>query len=145
RKETTVNRVYPVGYEALGARQWLDELTKDDNVLVVDTRLKPWSWRVDFRETELKATYGKRYKQAGPFLGNRGYKDGYIDIADPDTGIRGLIAYLSEGYDLILLCGCCDYNDCHRATIVDLLFQKVNVEVIQPPVCVVESGAIKTI
>ena len=140
-----MNRVYPVGYEALGAREWLDELTKDPNVLIVDTRLKPWSWRVDYRETELKATYGRRYKQAGPFLGNRGYKDGYIDIVDPDTGIRGLIQYLSKGYDLVLLCQCASYLDCHRSTIVDLLQQKVNVEVVQPPVCHVETGVIKAI
>jgi len=140
-----VNRVYPVGYEALGARQWLAELTKDPNVLIMDTRKTPYSWRVDFREQELRQKYGGRYHWCGKYLGNLGHKEGYIKIVNPDIGIRGLIQYLSEGHDLVLLCQCASHDDCHRATIVDLLQQKVNVEVIQPPKCHVESGVIKAI
>jgi hypothetical protein len=47
--------------------------------------------------------------------------DKAIQIARPEVGIKCLVSYLHEGYNLILLCGCRDYEQCHRHVIVDLL------------------------
>jgi len=138
-------KVYPIGYSALGAKQWLDKLTSDPEVLVMDTRLKPWSQRPEYRKEELEQKYGDRYHWCGRFLGNEGYKSNYIKIVNPDIGIRGLVKYLNEGHDLVLLCQCASYLDCHRKVVVDLLQQKIDVDVVQPPRCHVEPGMIKTI
>jgi hypothetical protein len=98
---------------------------------------------VEWREDALKAKYGSRYKQAGKYLGNIGYKDGYIKIINPAPGIRGMIQYLNEGYDLIPFCECPSYPDCHRSHVIDLLQREIDVEVIQPPKPGVVSGMIR--
>jgi hypothetical protein len=136
-------KVYPIGYSALGAREWLDELTKDPNVLIMDTRKTPYSWRVDYREQELRKKYGKQYHWCGAYLGNAGVHQGFIKIIDPDTGIRGLIQYLNEGHDLVILCECASPSVCHRSKVVELLLEKIDVEVIHPPKPGIETGMIR--
>jgi hypothetical protein len=127
-----MNIVYPIGYSALGARERIDELLQQPQALLIDTRLKPYSWRVDWRQSEMKAKYGSKYRWAGKFLGNLGYNRNYIEIADPKTGIRGLVQYLSEGYNLILLCQCTDFEDCHVKEICRLLVEaQTEIEVVK--------------
>ncbi len=126
-----MNNVYPIGYSALGAQERIDELTKQPNVLLIDTRIKPWSWNQDWRKEALEKAYGERYKWAGKYLGNAALGTGRIEIAEPLIGIPGLIKYLREQHDLILLCQCQVYNDCHVRSIVDFLLQKVAVEVVR--------------
>lgn len=134
-------RVYHVGYNAGGAEQHLLELMKDPKMLLVDTRLKPWSWRPTWcREDKvlpggqrlpgLQSQWGKRYRWAGAYLGNENYKHQLapIKIADIETGLRGLMMYLREGHSLILMCGC-SHEGCHRYTIMREL-QKVMPEVL---------------
>jgi hypothetical protein len=118
-------KVYPIGYSRLGARERIDELTKQNNVLLMDTRLKPYSWRVDFRQAELKAKYGNTYHWCGKHLGNVNYQGGPIKLADPNTGIQGLIGYIKAGYDLILLCQCVMLDDCHVKEVCRLLVEKM--------------------
>lgn len=54
-------------------------------------------------------------------MGNLNYKGGPMALANPSVGIKGLVMYLREGYDLIVLCGCSDFQSCHRHLIVELL------------------------
>lgn len=66
-----------------------------------------------------------------------------MTLANPAIGIRGLVMYLREGYDLILLCGCSSYAECHRRLIVELLCKAMpEVEVVFPEQTV-QSGMIK--
>jgi hypothetical protein len=123
--------VYPIGYSAPGAQERIDKLLKDPKVLLIDTRIKPYSWNERWKKEELKRTYGEKYHWAGKFLGNKALGTGNIEIADPEKGIAGLLKYLSEGHDLILLCQCPHYEKCHTSVIVDLLLQKANVEVVK--------------
>lgn len=122
-------RVYHVGYNAGNSEQQVQALMSDPKMLLIDTRLKPWSWRPTWcREDKvlpggqvlpgLRSQWGKRYRWAGKYLGNLGYKHGTIDIADIATGLRGLMMYLREGHTLILLCQCSCVEDCHRYTIM---------------------------
>jgi hypothetical protein len=102
-------------------------------MLLIDTRLKPYSWRAEWRQDALQTKYGERYRVAGKFLGNLNYRGGEIKIADLSTGLLGLRKYLDEGYDLIILCECCSHASCHRKVIVDKLQEvRPSVEVIQP-------------
>jgi hypothetical protein len=89
---------------------------------------------LDWQRSALEAEYGTRYHCAGRYLGNVNYgTGGPIELADATTGIRGLVQYLSEGHDLILLCGCAEYESCHRKTVVDLLVEALpEVEVVPP-------------
>lgn len=103
---------------ALKLQQWMS----NPRALLIDIRYAPTSrfgqWRIHF----LQNLYGERYQWEGELLGNINYdNDDPIVIADPEIGIRRLMHYLAEGFDLILLCGCRDYTICHRKVVVDLL------------------------
>lgn len=122
-------KLYPIGYSTPGARERIDELLQDPKILLIDTRITPWSWDDQWKGETLKARYGKKYRYAGKYLGNLGYKSGYIRIADIETGLMGIMMYLYEGYDLIMLCQCRHFNKCHMSTIIDELMGQLIVEV----------------
>ena len=128
------NRVYPLGYSRHGAL--VEKLMQQEKTLLIDTRLKPWSKIPQWRQEALKERYGARYRFAGDYLGNVNYNNGKaIQIANPVVGIAGLTMYLNKGYDLIILCGCAEHNQCHRKAIIDLLRGAMSdVEVILPDV-----------
>lgn len=129
-----VNRVYPVGYSAGGSSEYIAGLMAQPEMILIDSRLKPYSWRAEWRQDALSAKYGERYRVAGRFLGNLNYRGGEIKIADLSTGLKGLRKYLDEEHDLIVLCECCNWNTCHRKVIVEALQEKrPGVQVIQPP------------
>jgi hypothetical protein len=99
----------------------------------MDTRFKPYSWNTDWRQEELNNKYGERYHWCGKYLGNTNHasKGGPIKLANPDTGIKGLMKYLHEGHDLILLCKCQAYTDCHVSIICTMLLENMpEVEVV---------------
>jgi len=123
-------KVYPIGYSTPGAKERIDELLEGSKTLLIDTRITPWSWDNYWKGEALKSRYNEKYRYAGKFLGNLGYKSGYIKIADIDTGLKGLMTYLYEGYDLILLCQCRKFNTCHASTIIDELLDRYIVEVV---------------
>jgi hypothetical protein len=122
--------VYPIGYSAQGAAEYIDALLGHSKTILIDTRIKPYSWNERWRKEELERVYGEKYHWAGRYLGNKALGTGNIEIADPEKGIAGLVKYLSEGYNLILLCQCKEFTKCHTSTIVDLLLQKASVEVV---------------
>jgi hypothetical protein len=113
--------VYPLGYSAAGTEQRIADLMDDPAMLLIDTRLKPYSWREGWRKEALQKKWGERYRCAGHVLGNRNYQGGPIDIVNLPVGIRGLQMYLDEGHDLILLCECQLFASCHRKVIVEKL------------------------
>jgi len=128
-----MNTVYPVGYSSYGSLAYVDQLMQQENMLLIDTRYKPYSWKADWKKEALQKRYGARYRWAGAFLGNLNYQGGPIKLANPERGIPGLIRYLCEGHDLILLCQCHEYSECHRSVIVDMLLKELpDVEVVQP-------------
>lgn len=119
-------KVYPLGYSAHGAEQRVKELMAQPRMLLVDIRLKAYSWRAEWQQEALEKKYGERYRFAGAYLGNLQYRiPGLIEIADPEKGIAGLIYYLKRGHDLILLCKCPSYDWCHRKHAVILLREKL--------------------
>jgi hypothetical protein len=114
-------KVYPYGYAAHEA-QIAQLMHEQSRLIMIDTRLKPWSNKPAWRAEALKAAYGERYRWAGQYLGNLNYKNsGPIRLADPAAGLRGLRHWLQHDYDLLLLCGCAVYERCHLKTIVEAL------------------------
>ncbi len=126
-------KVYPCGY-AEHAPQIEALMQQDPSLLLIDTRYSPRSRIPGWSEAALRRRFGEQYRSSGATLGNINYaRGGPIRLADPERGIAGLIRYLSEGYNLILLCGCKDYEHCHRRVIVELLCQQVpHVQVMHP-------------
>lgn len=125
-------KVYPVGYSERQAGELLDSLMSSSSTLLIDIRYAPWSQRPEWRKEALEQKYGARYRSAGRYLGNVNYQGGgSIRIANAPVGIRGLCKYLAEGHDLVLLCACKEYEQCHRKTVIDLLQQQLpTVEVV---------------
>jgi hypothetical protein len=114
---------------------------RDESMLLIDTRYSPRSMRPEWRQEALQEKYGKRYRWAGRYLGNKNFKGGPIVIADPGTGIRGLRTYLNEGHSLVLLCACAEYSTCHRKDVVELLQKAMpEVEVVHPDAMVPEDS-----
>ncbi len=112
-------RVIPFGY-ADGGVPALERLMQDGAYLV-DIRLSPRSRMPAFNQNALQARFQKRYIHM-PDLGNVNYRNGEpIKIAHPGRGISRLVNGLNQGYTLILMCGCKDYESCHRHAVVDLL------------------------
>lgn len=133
-------KVYTMGYAQLGAAQRLDELMSEQSMLLIDTRMSPRTSYKPWDGNMLRNVWGKRYRQAGQFLGNVNYQGGPIQIANPSIGVDGLIRYLLEGHDLVLLCGCKNYSECHRHVIVDMLRQKrPDIEIVPEPELVTSS------
>jgi hypothetical protein len=121
RERTHAMQVYPCGYLRYGAL--ITHLMEaNPHLHLIDTRYSPRSRYALWQEAALRAHYGTRYHAAGKYLGNIHYHDEEpIALADPKTGIAGLVRYLHEGVSLILLCGCADYTACHLRVIVSLL------------------------
>lgn len=65
--------------------------------------------------------YGKRYLYKGDVLGNINYDapDVPIQLANEAQGIPWLVRWVEKGVTLILLCGCANYDTCHRKVIYD--------------------------
>ena len=54
-------------------------------------------------------------------------------IADPDQGIARLMNGIKQGYTIVLMCGCKEYELCHRHTVVELLKQAVSEVQVERP------------
>lgn len=113
--------VYAVSYSRYG--NLIHELMKRPHTLLIDCRKTAYSGMQEWCGDDLKARYKEAYRQAGLYLGNVNYNkdEAPIAIANIHDGIRGLQMYLSEGFDLILMCGCTNYDHCHLKVIVEAL------------------------
>lgn len=97
-------KVYPIGSDSYKAVERIDELMQEPSMLLIDVRLNAYSWRVDFREQELRTRYRQKYHTEGKRLGNVARRGtNLIIIASPVAGMQGLVRYLSGGHDLVLL------------------------------------------
>jgi hypothetical protein len=150
-----MNKVYPIGYNLHGSHQRVCELMQDSKMLIVDCRINPWSPNPVWQKINLLKEWKARYRVAGGYLGNLmhahnrrevGEAPGkiHIQIAAPEKGIKGLMMYLNEGYDLIILCACAAYENCHLKTIVEMLKARMpEVEIIRSGRPIVQPNTIK--
>ena len=125
--------VYPCGYSA-HASQIAALMDGDPSILFIDLRRKPDSQMPAWRRAALVEAYGTRYGWFGETLGNANYRTGGpVHLINPQPGIAHLVELLHQGYRLLLVCGCRDYEQCHRRQVVELLHQAIpELQVIHP-------------
>lgn len=107
-----------LGYAAAGSDQRLASFMSKPRTLLIDLRKDPYSEYALWDEGALRRAWGKRYRQAGPYLGNENHSnDGPISIPRLQEGLETLLRYIIEGWNLVLLCGCMNFCECHRSVI----------------------------
>lgn len=125
---TTQERILPIGYTEPDAEQRIAEfLATSKKHGLVDIRLKPRSrWYQNFNLKALDQRYGVQYGWC-PELGNLNHKPADrhkgIMLKDPEAGLRKVTSLLEQGYSIMLLCACKDYEQCHRKVVHEMLIQ----------------------
>lgn len=134
-------RVIPVGYANPKHRTLIDQLMREDHVLLVDVRYSKASAIPGWHSTSLVKRYEDRYIYMGRVLGNRNFKNGGpISIVDLEGGIFDLMPVLRDGYTVLLLCGCSQYEPSkehpegrHRKRICEaLVAYSAEIEIVLP-------------
>ena len=109
--------IYTFGYSGQSFDEFSARVAALD-ALVVDIRLVPQSrFSPPWRKANLEKVFKENYLHVGA-LGNKGFKEKRMDIADLDTGLA-IVEAIEE--NLILLCACKDIEKCHRKIIADAL------------------------
>jgi uncharacterized protein (DUF488 family) len=114
---TVKNKIYTAGYYGRD----LDEFqatVEGLKAVVVDIRLVPQSrFTPQWRQKNLQAVFGENYLHVKE-LGNKGFKEKRIEIADLETGLE-VVTQIKR--NIVLLCACKDYEKCHRKVIAEEL------------------------
>jgi len=147
-KTTSRYKVYALGYAGRTISDIETTLRElDEEAILVDVRLAPYSSNPSFKKSALESKFGSRYVHFKEF-GNRNYRgphDDPVELVDYNSG-REKLAYLisevrgggikdrgcgdcdhsSTGVDMVpkaavLMCGCRDAASCHRTVILAML------------------------
>jgi uncharacterized protein (DUF488 family) len=113
------------GYANPGSYSRLYRLMAIKSTFIADIRLAPQSkYHPFFNQSSLKTRFGRNYIHI-PELGNLNYKpedrEKGVKLRDSERGLARLIRGLEQGYTLVLLCACRNYEQCHRKTVIELL------------------------
>jgi Protein of unknown function, DUF488 len=130
----TTGNLYTLGYAAPSAAFILETLLSEPGTLLVDVRLHTGSHRYpEWRAKALVRRYGERYLHV-PAFGNVHYRtpEQPLQLADPEEGVGWAIPLLHQGWNLVLLCVCKNYEQCHRKVVFDLLTQRL-ADSLRPP------------
>lgn len=104
----------------------------------VDTRLAPYSQVPAWHGSNIAEAVGSRNYVHLKTFGNENYRSaGPIQLQDPEAGCRAIQHIVTRrARDIILLCGCRDWQSCHRSVVANLLverFASLSPEVIHLP------------
>jgi hypothetical protein len=135
-----MNKIHPLGTEQDPSGLHLGELMQDRQMHAIDCRLNAWSWRRVWQKPYLSCHFGERYHYAGAYLGNAKHPSNQmflgkreVELVNPEMGVKGLITYLGEGRDLVLIDCYLDYQYSHLNEVIRLLAQAMpDVEVLLP-------------
>lgn len=136
-------KLYPLGYATPGSWPRLEQLMADPATVLVDARLTPFAhnrpiWS-RLGPDGLQKRWGERYvflmdpASGKNALGNQNYKvrNAPVALVNAEMGLREILNRLAQGQSVVLLCGCLNYERCHRRTIVEwLLAQQPDIKVI---------------
>lgn len=95
------------------------------SALLVDVRISPRSRHDRWRKHTLEHTFPQRYLHLGAW-GNVNYQNyKAIEIKNFDAGLERLWQFNALGWSaFLLMCGCPNYDVCHRKTLADLLVEQ---------------------
>lgn len=123
--------VASVGYRGWGDPAGLFAALVADGVrIVVDVRWMPWGRNRAYAPKRLQAAgrlAGVEYQHLRS-LGNRAYKEGRIELADPAKGLRLLELNLATHRRVALMCACRELAGCHVERVLELLTERVEFE-----------------
>jgi len=85
--------------------------------ILIDVRQSPHTTNLGFGKTDLESRLGDWYVHL-PAFGNVNYKEGPVELADPEKGLR---AVREMERTPVLMCGCRHPEQCHRSTVAQLL------------------------
>jgi hypothetical protein len=124
QKHDAFEQLYEIGYRALKALETIDQaIAQNPTLMVIDIRHTPSSRNPSWTKAAFEKRFGNRYTWL-PELGNVNHHEhGNIRIADPEKGIAKLEEILKE-HPAILLCGCPEYDGCHRKVVADLYYKE---------------------
>lgn len=116
--------IYTTGYAGRDIFD-LKPLVHALDAVLVDIRFKPESDLMHWRQIYLKTLLGRKYRHV-PHLGARSFRQGSGDaIQNLHLGVKTL---LNLDSNIILMCVCAKYDDCHRRLIAaELEQQGINV------------------
>jgi hypothetical protein len=117
-----MNKVFTAGYSGHTPAQ-LKKAAEELNARVLDIRFSRRSRQLGWNEAELQRVLNWRYVPV-PTLGNVNYSTGApIQLHAPKLGCD-IVCDLLRGHSLILICGCRDFDECHRANVAALLQER---------------------
>ena len=111
---------YTLGYAKWSIEEVADQINALDAALV-DVRHSPYTTKPGFIKPDLEARFGDCYVHL-PAFGNVNYKEGPIELADPDEGLRAIRELDRVS---VLMCGCRPPEPCHRSTVARLLANRL--------------------
>lgn len=124
-------RFYTVGYAHWTAKA-LEERVRAMNAVLLDIRYSNYSRRAEFGGEALKQRFQPSYHHLMSW-GNRNYRRSGIVIADFAGGLTIVRSWAYMNRPFVLMCGCADYDTCHRKVVADLLrAEGYEVEELQP-------------
>jgi len=110
----------------LGYAQWSIDAVADQLItlgaILVDVRQSPYTTKPGFAKPDLNTRFGDRYVHL-PAFGNVNYKEGPIELSDPEKGLRTVEAL---GRPPVLMCGCQSPTHCHRSNVAQILANRLN-------------------
>lgn len=112
--------LYTLGY----ARWSIEEVERqidELDALLTDVRHSPYTSKPGFSKPKLASRFGTDYLHV-PGFGNTNYKEGPINLAAPEEGLRRL--HTRDG-PFVLLCGCRDPETCHRTRVAHVIQEEV--------------------
>jgi uncharacterized protein (DUF488 family) len=111
--------LYTFGSENRSMAELVDEAARLKAV-VVDVRIRPFSWWSDWTKSRLEALLGDRYRWVEGF-GNQSYKGGPFVLSDPEAGLEQIADLIKRGQNILLLGTEADPHICHRAYVAELV------------------------
>ena len=118
--------LYHLGYEGMTPDTLLAALRERGINILCDVRLSPRSRVAHWNKGRLSAAC----EQAGVWyehvdaLGNVLYREGGIELKDPEAGIKELKALMRQGA-VAVMCVCKSVSGCHRAEVLQLALEAI--------------------
>ncbi len=122
--------IFTFGYVGLKPAAIRDKVEEAD-ATVVDIRFMAYSRAPQWTRRGFQDLLGSRYVYVKA-LGNRNYKNpGNILIDDIEKGFLTLnLTFFQPGQSVALMCGCPDFNHCHRTPVAEFLSAHTNIPVV---------------
>ena len=114
-------KLYTAGYKNFSFYE-LKTLVVDNSLMLVDIRFVPYTPLPFWSKAELEKVFGDSYIHVKA-LGNVNYNksDPGFELSDYPSGLEVIRQLLEQGKKCILLCGCYDYDACHRKLVAEKL------------------------